>query len=1161
MRLERPPLLAAIPANTAATGRTCAVQTAVTLLWALLISLCLHPSSSPAAPAVIWRGANGVSATTNWSDRVNWSAAPDGKEVVFTDEGSAPPGIVNNVIDRSLTVHSLSYRNLNCSHTTLLLPGVKLTIIGGLAAGAIGNPDILAVETNTITGDGGTLMLANALVVNQGSAQADSHNVVLDLSGLGRLIMDLGVPLGKSDYVNVGQDWGYYSTGDGWPCGTLYLAKTNILNVIPKIAIENLRPARMTPAPTVPSALYLGLVNTISLNEIDVGYANATNALLAFNPAFIPKTRAGQVPVAHFRAANGGLQPRIRLWLISYGEGPAIGAGTGTSDFSGGRVDILVDRVRIGVGGPGDRRTGVLTFDNGIIDANTIEAGTQTTADGGGGVGIVNVNSNATLGTSATLVVNTNLMLAQTAVSSNSGTAGILNINGGTVLANQIVTKGGSTARIAMNEGMLTVSNGFGALSKPISSLRMTNSALQLCVSTNNAGPLVFVNRLITGGATNRINIVSLPLLKSYPAKFQLIRYTTYREPFNFGLGTLPPSGYVGHLLYDPNTASVMLVITDGPAPWWTRQSVRAAAIAAILLVALAGYFLRVRSIERRNRELATLVTERTKLLSERSVQLEAVKNDVEAANRSLEERVTARTSELQAANAALRQAEEKYRHIFENAIDGIFQSSPSGKLLAANPALARMLGFASPAELMEMVRDARTQLYVKPERRSEFIQLLEEHNLATGFEVQSYRKDGSVIWVSMNARMVRDPDGKPLYYEGTVEDITQRKQLEDQLRQSQKMEAFGQLAAGVAHDFNNILTVIQGNLSLLRLPALSETERQTAMRYASEAGERAANLTRQLLLFSRHQRLSPKDLDLNEVVNSVTKMLQRLIGEHIALETHYAPGGALVHADPGMMEQVLLNLAINSRDAMPNGGRLIVETAAVMVDENHTHSQPRARPGEYIRLAVTDTGTGISPEHFPHIFEPFFTTKEVGKGTGLGLATVFGIVEQHQGWIEVESKVNVGTTFYIYLPRLAAIAPAHLESPAVLSAPRGNETILLVEDEAAVRSLMQSLLERHGYRVHVAESAAAAVKLWPEHRAGINLLITDIITPGGISGCELADRLRADKPGLKVVYCSGHTDEVLGKDSPLRDNPNFLNKPFELHKFLQQVRACLDAR
>ena len=284
--------------------------------------------------------------------------------------------------------------------------------------------------------------------------------------------------------------------------------------------------------------------------------------------------------------------------------------------------------------------------------------------------------------------------------------------------------------------------------------------------------------------------------------------------------------------------------------------------------------------------------------------------------------------------------------------------------------------------------------------------------------EFHNRKKNGELFWELSMISPIFNAAGAITHYLAVKEDITERKQLEEQLRQSQKMEAFGQLAGGIAHDFNNLLTIIQGNVALLQEPL--NPDQAGCLVEISKASERAANLTRQLLTFSRRQIFQPKPLDLNEVVANTSKMLQRLIGEHIGLETHFAPGGAPIQADRTMMEQILMNLAVNSRDAMPKGGRLVIQTAAVVVSQADAEANPKARPGSFIRLKVTDTGCGMAPETLERIFEPFFTTKEVGKGTGLGLATVFGIVEQHHGWIEVESKLNRGTTFYIYLPRLA---------------------------------------------------------------------------------------------------------------------------------------------
>jgi PAS domain S-box-containing protein len=417
--------------------------------------------------------------------------------------------------------------------------------------------------------------------------------------------------------------------------------------------------------------------------------------------------------------------------------------------------------------------------------------------------------------------------------------------------------------------------------------------------------------------------------------------------------------------------------------------------------------------------------------------------------------------------------------------------------------------------------------------------------------------KDGTVL--ERYSAPVTGKDGKLYGRIWNFRDVTERKELEAQLRQAQKMEAFGQLAAGVAHDFNNILTVIQGNLSLLRTGAMNAKDQTSALGQTTRAAERAANLTRQLLTFSRRQPLQPKDLDLNEVVVNMTRMLHRLIGEHIALEAHYAPGGAPIHADPGMMEQVLMNLAVNSRDAMPKGGRLILRTATTTLNEADVRHRPSARAGDFVELSVSDTGSGIAPQNLPHIFEPFFTTKEIGKGTGLGLATVFGIIDQHEGWIEVESDADRGTTFRMFLPRLARQAAPSTSFSPLREVRGGNETILLVEDEVDVRELMQTLLSGQGYQVHEAASGRAAFDVWRQHRDQIQMLLTDMVMPEGVGGRELAQRLTAEKPGLKVMYCSGYTDEALGQDTPLRNNVNFLEKPFDPLKFLQRVRHCLD--
>ena len=391
-----------------------------------------------------------------------------------------------------------------------------------------------------------------------------------------------------------------------------------------------------------------------------------------------------------------------------------------------------------------------------------------------------------------------------------------------------------------------------------------------------------------------------------------------------------------------------------------------------------------------------------------------------------------------------------------------------------------------------------------------------------------------------------------------TLRNRVQRKHLEEQLRQSQKMEAVGQLAGGVAHDFNNVLTVIQGNASLLLNPQLDPAERSGCSRQIVQAAERAASLTRQLLIFSRKQVMRPAPVDLNEVVANLTKMLRRILGEDVVLQTNYAPEQALIHADAGMIEQVLMNLMVNARDAMPAGGQLSLSTSKEKFTRAQVEKNPDAVAGTHVRLVVSDTGCGIPRENLPRIFEPFFTTKSVGKGTGLGLATVYSIIQQHRGWITVSSEVNQGSTFNLYFP---AVEGGRAEKDPALAAaklPRGTGTILVVEDELAVRVLVSNLLQRCGYTVLAAESGVAAMKVWQEHQDRIQLLLTDIIMPDGMNGYELAQQLQAARPGLKIIYTSGYSGEVVGKCLTLADGVNFLQKPYPPQKLLQILQDQL---
>jgi CheY-like chemotaxis protein len=364
-----------------------------------------------------------------------------------------------------------------------------------------------------------------------------------------------------------------------------------------------------------------------------------------------------------------------------------------------------------------------------------------------------------------------------------------------------------------------------------------------------------------------------------------------------------------------------------------------------------------------------------------------------------------------------------------------------------------------------------------------------------------------------------------------------------------------------VAHDFNNILAVIQMQSDLLKTGGKLSPAQFDFAEQIGAAVERAAALTRQLLLFSRKEILQLHDLDLNQSLNSMTKMLQRILGENIQMQFKFAPQPLFIHADAGMMDQVLMNLAINSRDAMPQGGRLVIETSIAEFDEAAARQSPQIRPGSFVCLSVSDTGCGIPAEILPKIFEPFFTTKGVGKGTGLGLATVFGIVQQHQGWIHVYSEAGHGTTFRIYLPWLSGTTDQTIaEKMLVVPMLGGNETILLVEDDAFLRVSVRKALSQLGYRLLEAGNAAEALEAWQLNRAEIHLLLTDLVMPGGMNGRELAERLLKENPQLKVIYASGYSAEVAAKNFPLEEGVNFLAKPFQTFKLAQTVRKNLDA-
>jgi signal transduction histidine kinase/ActR/RegA family two-component response regulator/HAMP domain-containing protein len=383
---------------------------------------------------------------------------------------------------------------------------------------------------------------------------------------------------------------------------------------------------------------------------------------------------------------------------------------------------------------------------------------------------------------------------------------------------------------------------------------------------------------------------------------------------------------------------------------------------------------------------------------------------------------------------------------------------------------------------------------------------------------------------------------------------------LEEQLRQSQKMESVGQLAAGVAHDFNNMLTIIQGHSSALLARQSLPPEMLEPVQAVFFAAERAASLTRQLLMFSRKNIMQPRPLDLRETVGNTSKLLGRLLGETVALEFHAPAGLPSVQGDPGMIEQVVMNLAVNARDAMPRGGTLTVEIEPMVIDAAYSEMRPDARPGSFLRLRVADTGTGMNAATLGRIFEPFFTTKEVGKGTGLGLATVYGIVKQHEGWIEVNSELSDGTTFDVFFPTSEeTAAPGKNENASNAPVAGGDETILIVEDEEILREMARDILKDCGYRLLEASTGKEALEMWRKRAGEIDLVLTDMVMPEGISGVDLAERLLADRPDLKIIFTSGYTSNEINAELLARSQARFLQKPYSHTTLARAVRDCLD--
>lgn len=512
------------------------------------------------------------------------------------------------------------------------------------------------------------------------------------------------------------------------------------------------------------------------------------------------------------------------------------------------------------------------------------------------------------------------------------------------------------------------------------------------------------------------------------------------------------------------------------------------------------------------------------------------------------------------AALEALRRSEERFREMAEH-IGSVFYSIDlkNGRHVYVSPAYEHIWGLTTAA-LYE--QPDQWTAAILPEDRPAVLaaraRLENGHDYALVYRV--LRPDGTQRWVEDRSYLIRDADGKIHRAVGVATDITRRHQLEAQLRQAQKMEAVGQLAGGVAHDFNNVLTVVIGWARLLLDRPTTPPDAITPLTEIFNAGTRAANLTRQLLVFSNKQTINHQIIDLNRVTDEIAEMLRRVIGEHITLNLRLSPAACLVEGDVGMIEQVLMNLAVNARDAMPDGGKLTLATETIVIDDASLHNHADARTGTFACLSVSDTGCGIPREILPRIFEPFFTTKEPNHGTGLGLAMVTGIVQRHKGWIELESTVGVGTRFRVLLPvapamALASVTPAQKPERAG----GGSETILFVEDEPGVREFAVAVLNSHGYRVLQACSGMDALEVWRRHSSRITLLVTDLVMPDGISGVELAIRLRNEKPSLKIVITSGYANDITGREFQLPANMFFIQKPYKPQSLAHAIRTALD--
>jgi PAS domain S-box-containing protein len=602
---------------------------------------------------------------------------------------------------------------------------------------------------------------------------------------------------------------------------------------------------------------------------------------------------------------------------------------------------------------------------------------------------------------------------------------------------------------------------------------------------------------------------------------------------------------------------SFLLNLRDGsdirllaPPPWWTLSRLLLA-LAGVLLVSVLAL-------------LWTLATRRKNML------LLQAQTELKAAHDKLEERVQERTrelreqiearerahAELSGAQQALKRSEERFAKAFRaSPVPLTLQCVADQRYVDVNKSFLRLTGFTLENVLGHTPADLK--LFAKPEIQQQVLDAVSTKRPARNLQGEIHTHDGRHLTALISTETFEL--GNQPHVLTSFQDITERLNMENQLRQAQKMEVVGQIAAGIAHDFNNILTVIQGHAELQLNANHADASLMDSLNEVARASARAASLTRQLLAFSRKQMLHRRPLDVREALNNLEKMLKRIIGEHIYLRIHCADSLPLVFADAVNFEQIVINLAVNARDAMPRGGPLSITAEPVIVDEKYKERVPDAVPGTFVRVTVADKGTGMDTTVRSKIFEPFFTTKDVGKGTGMGLATVYGIVKQHQGWIEVDSEVHVGSTFKVFLPLADGEAQKSSEhgTDLIHAADVAPRTILVVEDEAPLREMAAKILQRLGYQILVAQDGPEALNLWPQHRGKIDLLFTDMVMPGGMTGRELAERLSREEPRLRVIYSTGYSADLFSSGIELVEGVNCLFKPYDATALVRVVKKA----